>query len=107
MEMVRKADSSRQRHNYDHNIDIYEHQKHKHKLEKPKLDTNFNGCIEQQQNRELSKIAQDDWPVKEKLARLRNLVDGEKLKYDNGHDASLEKMSNINLLRAQLLLNQA
>ena len=103
--MVRKADSSRPRHNYDHNIDIYEHQKQKQ--EKPKLDTNFNGSIEQQQNRELSKIAQDGWPVKEKLARLRNLVDGEKLKYDNGHDASLEKMSNINLLRAQLLLNQA
>ena len=79
----------------------------KKKHEKAKLNTNFSGSIAQQQRREVNKIAHDASPVKDKLTRLGNLAEGLKIKYENGRESALDKMCNINLLRANLLLNYA
>lgn len=46
----------------------------------------------------------EESPAKEKLTRLGNLAEGLMLKYDNGHDSALDKICNVNLLRAQIYL---
>lgn len=103
--MIRKGKPHKKNSGYDHNIDYYENLKKK--LEKPKLDTNFSGNIDKQQSKELNKLVHGGDPMKEKMTRLKNLAEGMMVKYDNGHDSALDKMSNINLVRAQLLLEES
>lgn len=102
LDMIRKGKPQKNNAGYDQNIDYYENMKKK--MEKPRLNTNFYGNIELQQSKELNKLAQGGDPMKEKMTRLKNLAEGMMVKYDNGHDSALDKMSSINLVRAQLLL---